>query len=134
MPQPPSAGGGGAAGVGNSTGYKYKQSTACPSLTTPSIIVADEDNQLPQPLLRPGDSWAAAAMSSPVIATSNRFAVLPRTDIDNDNDSDGQSLQEVQSRRAKRRRQQSNILEQQQQQPSLDRSRQGVGELQQGRI
>jgi len=63
MSQPPSAGGGGAAGVGNSTGYKYKQPTACPSLTTPSIIVADEDNQLPQPLLRPGDSWAAAAMS-----------------------------------------------------------------------
>jgi len=58
--------------------------------------------------------------------------VLPRTDIDNDdNDSHGQSFQEVQSRRAKQRRQQSNIL--QQQQPSAERRRQGVGELQVGR-
>jgi len=118
LPRVSSAGEGGATGVGNSTGRKHKQSTARAPVATAPILVADEDNRLSQPLLRPGDSWAAAATSSPVIATSNRFAVLSRTVIDNsenDNDSDDQSFHEAHSRRsAKRMRQHSNIQQQQQ--------------------
>ena len=116
LPRVSSAGEGGATGVGNSTGCKHKQSTACAPVATAPITAADEDNHLSQPLLRPGDSWAAAATSSPVIATSNRFAVLSRMAIDNsENDSDDQSFREVHSRRsAKRIRQHSNILQQQQ--------------------
>ena len=85
-------------------------------------------------LIQPGDSWAAAAMSSPVIATSNRFAVLRSCDDYNcDNDgTDPQLFQEVRSRQAAKRKRQY-TADQQRQQQSAESHQREAGEQQPGR-
>ena len=150
LPLTNSAGGGGAAGVGISTGYKHRQSTTRASVaavTAPPMVIqssraatdtvenVDGDNQSLQSLLQPGDNWAAVAMSSPVIATSNRFAALRSSDDNNYCDSDGtdpQLFQEVRSRQAVKRRRQ-HTADQQQQQQSAESRRREAGEQQAGR-
>ena len=151
-----SAGGGGAVGVGISTGYKHRQSTTravVATATAPTMVIqpsesshaaadtvenVDGDNQSLQSLLQPSDNWAAVAMSSPVrpIATSNRFAALRSSD-NNFCDSDGmdpQLFQEVLSRQAAKRRRQDTADQQQQQSAESRRlRRQEVGEQQAGR-
>ena len=151
LPPTNSAGGGGVAGAGISTGYKHRQSTTCASVATvtgppmaiqsshtatDSVENVDGDNQSLQSLLQSGDNWAAVAMSSPVIATSNRFAAFRSSDDNNYCDSDGtdpQLFQEVRSRQAVKRRRQHTADQQQQQQQSAESRRREAGEQQAGR-
>ena len=142
---------GGETSVGISTGYKHKhkQSTtraSVPTVITPSMVIqsnqaaadtavnADGVYQSPQPLLQPGENWAAIAMSSPVIATNNRFSVLQNTDdncyVNECGAAQSHNFQEVRSRRSmKRRRQQSTVQHQQ----SADSHQQEVSDQQAGR-
>jgi len=74
-------------------------------------------------------------MSSPAIATSNRFAALRSSDDNNYCDSDGtdpQLFQEVRSRQAAKRRRQHTADQQQQQQSAASGWRE-AGEQQAGR-
>jgi len=98
---------------------------------TDTLENVDRDNHSLQSLIQPGDNWAAVAMSSPVIATSNRFAVLRSSD-DYNCDSDGtdpQPFQEVRSRQAAKRRRQYTADQQRQQQSAESRQRE-AGEQQ----
>ena len=103
-----------------------------------TVANVDGGRQSPQPLLPPNDSRATVAMSSPVIATNNRFAALRSSDDNYYCDNDGvdgvdRQFQEVRSRQSAKRMRQGSADQQQQQQQLSQSRQQDVGEQQAGR-